>query len=237
MSNIVNRNLEHCTQCPRQCPMNDLRCGRGRKLAEEQGISLGEERSGGREVIEENTFDSEKPELNRHGRKNGQSCYGGRRGCGHDERGHKNHRGGRGFGCGTERKRWENEGENELTALLGRCGHYLYHCPWRGRGQDRILKILAGQENVTQKELQQYLEIQSGSMSEIISKLEVKGYVRRRKDEDDRRKIVLELTEEGALSVKSRGEEKVDLYSALSSEEQEKLKELLKKLLESWHER
>lgn len=31
-------NMNHCTQCPNQCPVTDLKCGRGRRFFEQQGV-------------------------------------------------------------------------------------------------------------------------------------------------------------------------------------------------------
>ena len=128
------------------------------------------------------------------------------------------------------------EGEDGLSALLGKCGHYLYHRPYHGRGQGRILKMLSGQEEVTQKELQETLGIQAGSVSEIISKLEARGLVARERDDADKRRVLLRITEEGKKRAETDFDEgkTEDLYGVLSEEEQETLKGLLGRLLESW---
>lgn len=60
-----------------------------------------------------------------------------------------------------------------------------------------------------------------------------------KRDEEDRRRVVLRITEAGreqaeAASCEEKGQ---DLYGALSVEEQDMLKALLKKLLESWNTR
>ena len=92
--------------------------------------------------------------------------------------------------------------ENELTrdeklALLLRvCGRRLYHSSCAGRTQSRVLGLLAAGD-ISQRELQERLQIQPGSISELISKLELKGFLTRRRNENDRRKVVLSLTEEG----------------------------------------
>lgn len=129
------------------------------------------------------------------------------------------------------------EGDDELSGLLGRCGCYLYRRPSGGRGQGRILRILSARDEMTQRELQEALAIQPGSVSEIISKLEARGLLSRERDEDDKRRMVLRITDAGREGAKafSGGESGNELYSALSGEEQAALKELLKKLLESWN--
>lgn len=144
---------------------------------------------------------------------------------------------GRRKGHGRFGRRLEGmEGGDGLSALLGKCGHYLYHRPYHGRGQGRILKMLSGQEEVTQKELQETLGIQAGSVSEIISKLEARGLVARERDDADKRRVLLRITEEGKKRVETDFDEgkTEDLYGVLSEEEQETLKGLLGRLLESW---
>ncbi len=90
---------------------------------------------------------------------------------------------------------------------------------------------------MTQKELQEALGIQPGSASEILSKLEARGLVGRQRDEQDKRKVVLRITEAGRAGAQACSDEKKgrNLYEGLSSEEQESLKELLTKLLNSWY--
>lgn len=132
-----------------------------------------------------------------------------------------------------------NRHEEDLLGLMGRCGHYLYHHPERKRGQGKILRILSQKEQMTQKELQEILEIQPGSMSEIISKLECRGMLERIRDEQDKRMIVLKITERGKAEVmeKPRHEMERELFHALSKEEQDNLKRLLKKLLDQWYQK
>ena len=162
----------------------------------------------------------------------------GRHGMREEQGGHEIHgEYGRRKGHGRFGRRLEGmEGEDGLSALLGKCGHYLYHRPYHGRGQGRILKMLSGQEEVTQKELQETLGIQAGSVSEIISKLEARGLVARERDDADKRRVLLRITEEGKKRAETDFDEgkTEDLYGVLSEEEQETLKGLLGRLLESW---
>lgn len=132
---------------------------------------------------------------------------------------------------------WEMDNEEELSRLLGKCGHFLYHRPERGRMQEKILKILSNQDYITQKELQDKFSIKPGSISEIISKLEDRRLLVRERDEKDRRRVMLKITEEGRedVAIFFNEEKGKNLYAALSEEEQEILKKLLKKLIESWY--
>lgn len=233
MNNTTNQNITNCQQCPKHCPLTDLQCGRGRRFLE----TMQQENMDGQERIQ-------KPEQDRPGDRRefrrGQGHTHGR-GMGVDEaHGDMHFHGHEKGGFHGHGRPWEGmEGDDELSALLGRCGHHLYHRPSKGRGQGRILKILASQSEVTQKELQEALGVQPGSASEIISKLEDRGLVSRERDADDKRRVVLRITEAGreraeASSCEEKGQ---DLYEALSTEEQNTLKSLLKKLLESWSTR
>lgn len=128
-----------------------------------------------------------------------------------------------------------NLNPDSLEGLMSMCGHHLHHRGRRG-GQNGILALLAEKESMDQKELQQLLQIQPGSVSEILMKLERKGFITREKNEEDRRRSVVWLTEKGkeALKEQNSQEEETDMFAALNEEEKSELKRLLKKLLESW---
>lgn len=84
-------------------------------------------------------------------------------------------------------------------------------------------------------ELAADLELSSGAMTSRLDRLEEAGYVRRLRDPDDRRGVVVELTEQGvrawdeAASVQGRKE--AFFASALSIDEQQQLNTLLRKLV------
>ena len=129
--------------------------------------------------------------------------------------------------------------EDNLFALIDRCNHFLHHKRGPRRGQIKLLSILAEHGEMNQKELQEILGIESGSISEIAIKMERKGLLSRINDESDKRMIKLRITEEGREKIKenkARSEEKSLAFNALSEEEQDQLKELLQKLLKSWEE-
>lgn len=131
---------------------------------------------------------------------------------------------------------------DDLAGRLERCGKFLMYCLGKRRGQEKILRILMEHGEISQKELQELLGIQPGSMSEIAAKLESKGLVVRGRAEADRRKILLSLTEEGRAWLTRQGEDYVrkrraELFSALAPEEQRTLGVLLEKLCVDWEER
>lgn len=131
---------------------------------------------------------------------------------------------------------------DDLAGRLERCGKFLMYCLGKRRGQEKILRILMEHGEISQKELQELLGIQPGSMSEIAAKLESKGLVVRGRAEADRRKILLSLTEDGRAWLTRQGEDYVrkrraELFSALAPEEQRTLGVLLEKLCVDWEER
>ncbi|MBR2578440.1 MAG: MarR family transcriptional regulator [Erysipelotrichaceae bacterium] len=102
----------------------------------------------------------------------------------------------------------------------------------RPMGQERILRKLADGP-ISQKALQEELFVRPGSISEIVSKLEEKGLLVRNKDSEDARSVNLELTEKGRERLNAL-EEEADLYSSISDEEKETLKEILTRLNNDW---
>lgn len=127
-----------------------------------------------------------------------------------------------------------------LQELLIRSGYIAERKSGRQRGQNRILGILSENPEISQRALQEQLGIEPGSMSEILAKLEEKGFLVKEKDENDRRRMIIRLTEAGraaAEAEKSEGGKPCaeEIFSSLTAEEQEQLKEMLRKLLTQWH--
>jgi len=101
--------------------------------------------------------------------------------------------------------------------------------------QGKILKILYKKGDLSQKEMQEILHIQSGSISEIINKLENKSLLIRQKDEKDRRKVILHLTDKGKEDVEAYTQQYqndvMQYFDVLNAEEKESLEKILQKLL------
>ena len=130
----------------------------------------------------------------------------------------------------------ERVAEADLEELIRLSDRLMPHRPGMGsaRGQTLILSILVGREDLSQRELQQMLGIQPGSMSEIVSKLEKKGLLTREKGED-RRGNLLRITEAGrqAIPTVARMDED-ELFRVLDEQERTTLSGLLRKLLNDW---
>ena len=84
-------------------------------------------------------------------------------------------------------------------------------------------------------ELAADLELSSGAMTTRLDRLEEAGLIRRLPDPDDRRGVVVELTDEGRAKWDSAAEVQARRESffarTLTKPEQKKLNELLRKLL------
>lgn len=102
--------------------------------------------------------------------------------------------------------------------------------------QEQVLKMLADRkEPVDQRELQEMMRVRPASASELLAKLEEKGWITRERDAEDRRRARVTLTEAGAEKAgKTDVAPQEDLFAGLTPEEQETLRGLLLKLLESW---
>ncbi len=136
---------------------------------------------------------------------------------------------------------------HELMGLLQQCGHFLYHRRNGRGGQRRILILLERwekehgcEEGMSQKELQRQLGIRSGSISEILGKMEAKGLLKKARLATDKRKICIFLTQEGRDRLESKRAENLRteaaLFQRMSPDELQELKRLLQKLLSAWKE-
>lgn len=137
-----------------------------------------------------------------------------------------------------ERYDYPQDSEETLGELLDRCGHFFTHrIGGSRRGQGSILSVLAQRPGITQTELAQTLGVKSASVSEVLMKLERKGFVKREKAEQDRRNIQVTLTEAGQQHLNRPEEDLSTAFQALSDAEQAELARLLQKLLQDWRQR
>lgn len=126
----------------------------------------------------------------------------------------------------------------ELLDVMENCGRFLHFRRGGRWGQARIIRLIAEKGEMSQKELQDILKIQSGSLSEIIMKIEGKGYITKERDSKDKRCLILKITDSGREFLEQRNlvkaREEETMFDVLSEEEQESLREMLSRLLESW---
>jgi DNA-binding MarR family transcriptional regulator len=110
--------------------------------------------------------------------------------------------------------------------------HGLTHSDWKVL---TTLRVWRSDNRSSPGELATDLDLSSGAMTSRLDRLEEDGLIRRLPDPDDRRGVVVELTEAGtkawdeAASVQGRRE--AFFASALTPEEQDALNALLRKLM------
>jgi len=84
-------------------------------------------------------------------------------------------------------------------------------------------------------DLSKELELSSGAMTSRLDKLEQRGFIRRHPDPNDRRGVVLELTDAGERawmeSTNAQAKKEALLGGALTKREQRELNALLRKLM------
>lgn len=128
--------------------------------------------------------------------------------------------------------------QEQLSSLMDYSTHFIFHYLGKRRGQGRILRFLNEYGDMTQQELQCKLNIQSGSLSEILSKLETLGLIRRERDEADKRRVIVSITEAGLTDLRQheaiRLKRQAVLYDGLTAEEQEEMIRILTKLQQNW---
>lgn len=135
----------------------------------------------------------------------------------------------------------ESEQMQQMVAIIRQfhtVGHFLHYNMGGCRGRKRILTILLDHPQMLQKELQEELQIQCGSLSEIVSKLEAEGLIQRRKCESDGRQMTISLTETGLESARLLRQNylsKVEiLLNCFSEEERIQLHCYLQRMLAHW---
>lgn len=88
---------------------------------------------------------------------------------------------------------------------------------------------------MTPGQLSTKLELSTGAMTNRLDRLESAGLVRRERDPEDRRSVIVHLTDRGAAlvedAVAAQAKEESRVMSALKPEEQRRLNQLLRKLM------
>ena len=125
-----------------------------------------------------------------------------------------------------------------IISGLRECGHFLYFKIGDKGGRRRIFSVLLQHGELPQRELQDILGIQSGSLSELLSKTEADGYIVKTKSETDKRNYNLKLTEKGKIHAKKMQaiyiEKVTTLLECYSVAEQQEFYALLNTLLQHW---
>lgn len=130
---------------------------------------------------------------------------------------------------------------HEVVKRLHLCGHILHFRLGCMSAKNRILAQLDHHGELLQKQLQDHLHIQSGSLSEIIIKMEAEGLIEKARSKHDGRHLILRLTEKGLQEAHQRRQENdqaaEQLMDGMSAQELAQLYEDLDILLNNWHEK
>ena len=106
--------------------------------------------------------------------------------------------------------------------------------PPREHGRVRLMNMLKENGELSQKEIAEKLDIRPQSLSELLVKMESDGFISRRQDKDDKRVIVVALTEKGEEQLvvlrQANREHAEKLFSPLTDDEKDALIAILKKL-------
>jgi len=111
---------------------------------------------------------------------------------------------------------------------------YAEHGPFGdpSRGQGRVLAILKMQPQIATRDLSYLLGIRQQSLSELLGKLEKGGYVERVPAENDRRVMMVHITDKGRAETLP-GREDLGIFDCLSLEEQQALAGYLDRVIEA----
>jgi DNA-binding MarR family transcriptional regulator len=134
----------------------------------------------------------------------------------------------------------------EVTARISRIGVHLSRLQdetfgqfGMGRGEVGVLGALltAGEKRLSPTQLFKGLMLSSAGITSRLDRLERRGYVKRVSDPDDRRGVLVELTDAGRnaleLAVGADAGRESAMLASLTRQEQRTLATLLKKLLSS----
>ena len=124
---------------------------------------------------------------------------------------------------------------DELDKLILQCAKYIKKNHEENITQSHILEILMNNEASTIKELQGILKMRSGSLCEILSRMEKKRFIKKEKIDGKAKRLI--VTKEGKgeydriIRIKN---ERPDYYTVLSEKEKKELFRLLKCLEKHW---
>ena len=126
-----------------------------------------------------------------------------------------------------------------ILNTIGYLGHYMHFHGGGTSGKAPIICLLAkhGGE-MSQLELSTYFDLKPGSLSEILSKIERKGLIERTRNPEDRRQLIIKLTDAGSEAAAKDQAARIwfrqNAFTALTPEEQAQLADMLEKIRETW---
>jgi len=103
------------------------------------------------------------------------------------------------------------------------------------RGQGRILAMLKLQDGISTKDLSYLLGIRVSSLNELLAKMEKAGYITREPSEQDKRVMLVKLTNKGKSEQQPKSADSNDIFSCLSDDEQHTFIEYLNRIINALH--
>ncbi|HEY7485086.1 MAG TPA: MarR family transcriptional regulator [Streptosporangiaceae bacterium] len=123
----------------------------------------------------------------------------------------------------------------EMVRLARRTSAEMYPDEGLRLPQAAALACLSVRGPMSQRELSEALRLDPGDLVAVIDALEQRGYVVRERDQTDRRRYSLQVTDEGRLALHERRNRGVrlndTLFAPLAPHEREQLQELLLRVL------
>ena len=122
----------------------------------------------------------------------------------------------------------------QLNSNISRTAYYSNRAYSAYRGQGRILNILKENPELSRTELGEMLSMSRQNIAELLNKLENNGYITRSVSSQDRRKVVISLTEAGMQEAENSAIDKTpipDFLNCLSGEELNQFNEYLERML------
>jgi len=114
---------------------------------------------------------------------------------------------------------------------------YRENAPWSSphRGQGRVLALLKLHPEISQRDLGSILDIRNQSLGELLSKLEKQGLIERESSDEDKRTMIVRLTDEGKAAANEQPDsDDPDAFAACLNEgERESLAGYLRRIIES----
>lgn len=164
---------------------------------------------------------------------------------------------GKGCYCGPEvlpseptvedpyRPRWmdiADERERQCAHIidcLGFCGHYIHlHGGGRSGRAPLLCTLRKAGGKMTQRALMGRFELKAGSLSEVLTKMERDGLITRTRDTQDRRQLIVQLTDEGCTLADEeqlrREHFREGALSCISDEERNQLEDMLGRIKDLW---
>ena len=128
-----------------------------------------------------------------------------------------------------------------IMSLFRRCHTIVHSRMCDGRtAQSDVLRILHRKGPLTQKQLQEKMNIRQATLSEMVSKMEAAGLLIKTRSQLDRRVTIIDLSDKGLEIMLSNREkhyaQRDALLSCFSDEEKQTLETLFRKWIEHMSE-